>query len=103
MLFTLHFLTTFILWLKMISILLNKLNHYGFRGIINDWFSSYLNNRTQTTQVGHHISDKAIITCGVPQGSIIGPLLFLLYVNDILKCPNKLLLMTLISSTLMKM
>ena len=37
------------------EILLNKLNHYGFRGIINDWFSSYLNNRTQTTQVGQHI------------------------------------------------
>ena len=52
------------------KILLNKLNHYGFRGIINDWFSSYLNNRTQTTQVGQHISDKAIITCGVPQGYV---------------------------------
>ena len=58
------------------EILLNKLNHYGFRGVINDWFSSYLNNRTQTTQVGQHISDKAIITCGVPQWSVLGPLLF---------------------------
>ena len=72
------------------EILLNKLNHYGFRGVINDWFSSYLNNRTQTTQVGQHISDKAIIICGVPQGSVLGPLLFLLYVNDIHKCSNKL-------------
>ena len=72
------------------EILLNKLNHYGFRGIIIDWFSSYLNNRTQTTQVGQHISDKAIITCCVPQGSVLGPLLFLLYVNDIPKCSNKL-------------
>ena len=72
------------------EILLNKLNHYGFRGVINDWFSSYLNNRTQTTQVGQHISDKAIITCGVPQGSVLGPLLFLLYVNNIHKCSNKL-------------
>ena len=44
------------------EILLKKLNHYGFRGITNDWFSSYLSNRTQTTQVGQHISDKAIIT-----------------------------------------
>ena len=72
------------------EILLNKLNHYGFRGIINDWFSSYLKNRTQTTQVGQHISDKVIITCGVPQGSVLGPLLFLLYVNDIHKCSKKL-------------
>ena len=72
------------------EILLYKLNHYGFRGFVNDWFSSYLNNRTQTAQVGQHISDKAIITCGVPQGSILGPLLFLLYVNDIHKCSNKL-------------
>lgn len=65
------------------GILLNKLEHYGFRGIINDWFSSYLNNRTQTTELKCHISNKAAITCGVPQGSVLGPLLFLLYANDI--------------------
>ena len=70
-------------------ILLDKLNHYGFRGIINDWFSSYLKNRTQTTQVGYHISDKAVVGCGVPQGSILEPLLFLHNVNDIHRCSNK--------------
>ena len=71
------------------DILLDKLNHYGFRGIVNDWFSSYLKNRTQTTTVGRHVSDKAAVGCGVPQGSILGPLRFLLYVNDIHRCSNK--------------
>ena len=73
-----------------LDVLLDKLNHYGFRGIINSWFSSYLKNRTQTTQVDRHISDKAVVGCGVPQGSVLGPLLFLLYVNDIHRCSNKL-------------
>ena len=70
-------------------ILLNKLEHYGFRGIINDWFSSYLSNRTQATELKCHISNKAAITCGLPQGSVLGPLLFLLYVNDIQYSSNK--------------
>jgi retron-type reverse transcriptase len=71
------------------EILLQKLCYYGFRGIINDWFSSYLNGRTQTTKIGNHISKKATITCGVPQGSVLGPLLFLLYINDIENCSKK--------------
>ena len=49
------------------NILLDKLNFYSFHGLINQWFSSYLNNRTQTTQIADHISNKASIKFGVPQ------------------------------------
>ena len=66
-----------------IAILLDKLQFYGIRGIIHEWFSSYLNGRTQTTQIGDSISDKEKIVCEVPQGSVLGPLLFLIYINDI--------------------
>ena len=68
------------------SILLHKLNHYGVRGIINTWFSSYLSKRSQSTQIGSAVSNKEEIVCGVPQGSVLGPLLFLIYVNDIYRC-----------------
>ena len=72
------------------KILLHKLDHYGFRGVISKWFSSYLEGRTQTTQIGSFISKRKNISCGVPQGSVLGPLLFLIYVNDIQESSDKL-------------
>ena len=65
------------------NILLDKLNIYGLRGIVNDWFSNYLSGRTQYVEIEGSQSNSCDIECGVPQGSILGPLLYLLYVNDI--------------------
>ena len=72
------------------EILLRKSDHYGFRGIIHIWFSSYLQGRTQTTQIGPHISERLDSTCGVPQGSVLSPQLFSLYINDIQESSDKL-------------
>jgi len=71
------------------NILLYKMKHYGFRGVVYDWFESYLNNRKQYVNFNNSRSDLKDIICGVPQGSILGPLLFILYVNDIVNTSNK--------------
>ena len=64
------------------DILLYKLSHYGIRGKALEWFRNYLNNRKQYVYLNGFNSSYKDINCGVPQGSILGPLLFIIYIND---------------------
>ncbi|CAB4006755.1 Hypothetical predicted protein, partial [Paramuricea clavata] len=69
------------------KILLSKLGFYGIRGLALSWFQSYLSNRKQICKVNNSLSTFQNITCGIPQGSNLGPLLFTIYINDL---PNSL-------------
>ena len=78
--------TSFVGFFVYHGILLSKMNLHGIQGIALDWFKSYLTNRTQRCLVNGSLSRICSLKCGVPQGTILGPLLFLIYINGLPNC-----------------
>ena len=70
------------------TLLIKKLENFGIRGIVLEWLKSYLSDRKQYVKLNTSTSDLLPLVCGVPQGSVLGPILFILYVNDICNVSN---------------
>ena len=68
------------------KIMVTKLKAIGVRGTAAEWFASYLNNRRQYCSLGNQKSSESLVTCGIPQGSCLGLLLFIIYINDFESC-----------------